>query len=203
MPWKSGWKSTFPHDMVPSATIAVRYWDGALLSSAFALQANAAEEFIVIAAKLVALIEIHSSRLTADIVKDLFTNERTPGFRAVRPQDLEHRIVQLLNRLGNWIGDPRSEKTRTEFTDWGRRRFDQGIPLSELIYAVIIIKQHLRRYISDNGLVDEAFPRMEGDYVLPLHLQSLHDLHVLVGQFFDEALYYLAIGYEERLRGPR
>ena len=44
---------------------------------------------------------------------------------------------------------------------------------------------------------------MEGDYVLPLHLQSLHDLHVLVGQFFDEALYYLAIGYEERLRGPR
>jgi len=173
MPWKSGWKSTFPHDMVPPATIAVRYWDGALLSSAFALQANAAEEFIVIAAKLVALIEIHSSRLTADIVKDLFTNERTPGFRAVRPQDLEHRIVQLLNRLGNWIGEPRSEKTRTEFTDWGRRRFDQGIPLSELIYAVIVIKQHLRRYISDNGLVDEAFPRMEGDYVLPLHLQSL------------------------------
>ena len=163
-----------------------------------------AGEFIVIAAKLVELIEIHASSLTTDIAQDLFTNERTPGFRAVRPQELEHRIVQLLNRLGNWIGDPRSEKTRTEFSDWGRRRFDQGIPLSELIYAVIIIKQHLRRYISDNGLVDAAFPRMEGDYVLPLHLQSLHDLHVLVGQFFDEALYHLAIGYEDRSgRSPR
>src|SRR6185503_654720 len=161
--------------MVPPATIAVRYWD-ALCYHRPALQANAAGEFIVIAAKLVELIEIHASRLTTDIAQDLFTNARTPGFRAVRPQDLEQRIVQLLNRLGNWIGDPRSEKTRTEFSDWGRRRFDQGIPLSELIYAVIIIKQHLRRYISDN---------------------------VLVGQFFDEALYYLAIGYEERLRGPR
>jgi hypothetical protein len=155
----------------------------------------------VIAAKLVELIEIHASSLTADITRDLCTNNRTPGFRAVRPQELEHRIVQLLNRLGTWIGDPRSERTRTEFTDWGRRRFDQGIPLSELIYAVIIIKQHLRSYIADNGLVDAAFPRMEGDYVLPLHLQSLHDLHVLVGLFFDEALYYLAIGYEERVRG--
>jgi len=154
----------------------------------------------VISAKLVELIEIHSSRLTTDIAQDLFTNERTRGFRAVRPQDLEQRIFQLLNHLGNWIGDPRSDKTRKEFADWGRRRFDQGIPLSELIYAVIIIKQHLRRYINDNGLVDAAFPRVEGDYVLPLHLHSLHELNMRVGLFFDEALYYLATGYEERVR---
>ena len=31
--------------------------------------------------------------------------------------------------------------------------FDQGIPLSELIYAIVVLKQHLRRYTSDNGLV--------------------------------------------------
>jgi hypothetical protein len=154
----------------------------------------------MISAKLVELIEIHATRLTTDIAEDLFTNERTRGFRAVRPQDLEQRLFQLLHHLGNWIGDPRSERTREEFTDWGRRRFDQGIPLSELIYAVIVIKQHLRRYISDNGLVDASFPRVEGDYVLPLHLHSLHDLNAQVGQFFDEALYYLANGYEDRVR---
>lgn len=150
----------------------------------------------MIAARLVELIELHSTRLTSDIVEDLSTNERTRGFRVVRPQDLEQRVFQLLHHLGNWIGEPRSEKTRAEFTDWGRRRFDQGIPLSELIYAIIVIKQHLRQYISDNGLVDAAFPRMEGDYVLPMHLHSLHDLNAQVGRFFDEALYYLAIGYE-------
>jgi len=98
----------------------------------------------------------------------------------------------------SWIGDPRSDKTRDEFTDWGRRRFDQRIPLSELIFAVIVIKQHLRRYISDNGLVAASFPRVDGDYVLPLHLHSLQDLNTRVGRFFDEALYDLAIGYEER-----
>ena len=104
----------------------------------------------------------------------------------------------MLHHLGNWIGDPRSDKTRDEFTDWGRRRFDQRIPLSELIFAVIVIKQHLRRYISDNGLVAASFPRVDGDYVLPLHLHSLQDLNTRVGRFFDEALYDLAIGYEER-----
>jgi hypothetical protein len=152
----------------------------------------------MIGAKLIELIEIHSSRLTADIAEDLLSNERTLGFSAVRRADLESRVFRLLHHLGNWIGDPRPDKTRAEFTDWGRRRFDQGIPLSELIFAVLIIKRHLRRYISDNGLVDASFPRVEGDYVLPMHLYSLQDLNSQVGRFFDEALYSLALGYEER-----
>jgi len=154
----------------------------------------------VIAAKLVELIETHAPRLTTDIVGDLVTNERTRGFRAVRRHDLDDRVFQLLHHLGDWIGDPRSDRTRAEFTDWGRRRFDQGIPLSELIFAVIVIKQHLRQYISDNGLVAASFPRIEGDYVLPLHLHGLQELNTQVGRFFDEALYDLAIGYEERVR---
>jgi hypothetical protein len=44
--------------------------------------------------------------------------------------------------------------------------------------------------------VDAAFPRAESEYVLPMHLHSLQDLNVRVGQFFDEALYHLACGYE-------
>jgi hypothetical protein len=82
------------------------------------------------------------------------------------------------------------------------KRFAQGIPLSELIFAVIVIKQHLRRYINDNGLVAASFPRVDGDYVLPLHLHSLQDLNTQVGRFFDEALYDLALGYEARAREP-
>jgi len=157
----------------------------------------------VIGAKLVELIQVHAPRLTSDIARDLTTNQRTPGFRRVRPQDLEQRIFQLLHHLGNWIGNPHSEKVQIEFTDWGRRRFDQGIPLSELIYAIIVIKQHLRQYIRDNGLIDAAFPHVESDYVLPLHLHSLQELNALVGQFFDEALYNLACGYEERARAAK
>jgi hypothetical protein len=154
----------------------------------------------VIGAKLVELIEVHARRLTTDVVQDLVTNDRTRGFRAVREIDLEQRLFHILNQLGNWIGDPHSVQVQAEFTDWGRHRFDQGIPLSELIYGIIVIKQHLRRYISDNGLVDAAFPRVESDYVLPLHLHSLQELNASVGQFFDEALYHLACGYEERAR---
>ena len=150
----------------------------------------------MIAARLIELIEIHASRLTHDVAQDLATNRRTPGFAKVPSEELESRVFQLFHHLGNWIGDPTSRKVEAEFLDWGRRRFDQRIPLSEIVYAIIILKQHLRRYIRDNGLIDAAFPRIEGDYVLPVHMQGLQDLNVRVGEFFDEALYYLARGYE-------
>jgi hypothetical protein len=89
---------------------------------------------------------------------------------------------------------------QAEFGDWGRRRFDQGIPLSEIVYAVIVLKQHMARYILDNGLVDASFPRIDSDYVLPMHLNSLQDLNIQVGQFFDEVLYHLACGYEDEAK---
>jgi hypothetical protein len=150
----------------------------------------------MISAKLIELIEIHATRLAADVAQDLRSNPRTAGFRSVPQGDLEQRVFQLFHHLGNWIGHPKSERVEAEFVDWGRRRFGQGIPLSEIVYAIVILKQHLRRYIRDNGLVDAAFPRIDGDYVLPMHLHSLHDLNVRVGEFFDEALYYLTRGYE-------
>jgi hypothetical protein len=150
----------------------------------------------MISAQLIELIENHAPTLSHDITQDLVSSERTRAFRTVRRDDLEPRIFDLLHHLGNWIGDPRSERVEQEFNEWGRRRFGQGIPLSEIVYAMIILKRHLRRYIRDNGLVDAAFPHIEGDYVLPMHLQGLQDLNATVGAFFDEALYHLTRGYE-------
>lgn len=153
----------------------------------------------MVAEKLVELIELHAGRLAADVTQDLMTNERTRGFRKVRRVDLEERIFRLFHQLGDSLGHRHSERLQAEFSDWGGRRFGQGIPLSEIIYSIIVLKQHLRRYIRDNGLVEASFPRVEGDFVLPMHLNSLQDLNAQVGLFFDEALYHLTCGYEQQM----
>jgi hypothetical protein len=152
----------------------------------------------MISVKLIELIEIHATELSNDTARDLMTNPRTPGFSAVPQGELEERLFQIFHHLGNWIGDPGNLRVRKEFEEWGNRRFDQGITLSQVVYAVILIKQHLRHYIADHGLVDASFPRVESDYVLPMHLHSLQELNTRVGQFFDEALYHLARGFEAR-----
>jgi hypothetical protein len=152
----------------------------------------------MISVKLIELIENHATELSNDTARDLMTNPRTPGFRAVPQRELEERLFQIFHHLGDWIGDPGNLRVRTEFEEWGNRRFDQGLTLSQVVYAIIVIKQHLRHYIADHGLVDASFPRVESDYVLPMHLHSLQELNTRVGQFFDEALYHLARGFEAK-----
>lgn len=150
----------------------------------------------MVAERLVELIEIQAPHLAADVAQELMTHERTSGFRTVRRSDLEARLFQLFHHLGDWISDRRSDNVRLEFADWGRKRFNQKIPISHIVFGIIILKQHLRRYIHEHGLVEASFPRVDGDFVLPMHLHSLQDLNTQVGLFFDEALYYLSLGYE-------
>jgi hypothetical protein len=150
----------------------------------------------MISANLIELIAIHADKVTADVVRDLTTDERTRGFRTVPISELEPRVFELFHHLGKWIGEPKAGRVQEEFSEWGRRRFGQGIPLSEIVYAVLLLKHHLRRYIRDHGLIEASFPRVESDYILPMHLHSLQDLNEQVGAFFDEALYHLARGYE-------
>jgi hypothetical protein len=154
----------------------------------------------MIAAKLIELTQDHATRLAADTVQELATSPRTAGFRVVPRDELEDRVFEIFHHLGSWIADPRSDRVEAEFNEWGRRRLSQAIPLSEVVYAMIVVKQHLRRFISDNGLIEAAFPRADGDYLLPMHLQSLQTLNESVGRFFDEAIYHLARGYEAESR---
>ena len=150
----------------------------------------------MISARVVELIEIHADQLTNEVARSLVGNARTTGFRRVRAEDLERRIFQILHELGTWIENPKAERVRAEFSEWGRRRFEEGIPLSEIVYAVLLLKGTLRRYIRDNGLVEEVVPRMHGEGVLPVHLHGLMELNSQVNEFFDEAIYHLCAGYE-------
>lgn len=150
----------------------------------------------MISARLVELIQNHAPQITQDVVNDLRSNPQTRGFQAVPQLELEARIFEICHHLGNWIGTSAEAAVQLEFEDWGRRRFGQGIRLSEVVYAVILLKRHLRRYIREHGLIESSFPRIDGDYVMPMHLISLQDLDGMVSEFFDKAIHHLARGYE-------
>jgi hypothetical protein len=140
-------------------------------------------------------------------VEDLMTNERTPTFRRLNAGDVETRVSALFYGLGKWIGDTDEDAVRDEYEEMGRVRFRQGVPVSELVYALLIMKSHLRRYIREHGLVDFAGDRVAPPELLPLELHSIQDINYRVGEFFDRALYHLARGYEaealEVTQGPK
>jgi hypothetical protein len=159
----------------------------------------------MLTARLIELIETHADGLTRDALKDLATNPRTGTFRLVPPDELRERIFATYHNLGKWIGDPDDDAMRAAYESWGARRLRQGIPLSEIVYALILIKHHLRQFVRSHGLVEFSGDRVVPGDLIGVQLHSIQELNYLVGDFFDRAMYYLARGYEQeasRQTGP-
>ena len=132
---------------------------------------------------LTGLIEAHTEALTKDALEHVIMHPRTPSFRAVPRAELSARIQVLHRTLAEWLGKQDDDAVRAAFEDWGRKRFAQQVPVSELVYMVIIAKDQLRRYGREHGIE-------------PAELDGL------VAAFFDRALYYLVRGYEMQAAAP-
>jgi len=150
----------------------------------------------MLANRLIQLIENHSEALTQEAVHDVLANEKTKSFRKVSRAELKPRIAALYQNLGKWLGIPDEDAIRQEYEDWGRTRFRQGIPLSEITYVLILTKKHLRKFIREHGLVHFSGDRVTPNELLPVELYAIQELNYLVGEFFDRALYHLVRGYE-------
>jgi hypothetical protein len=150
----------------------------------------------MLATRLIQLIENHSKSLTRDAMQDVLTNENTTTFRRVPKAELEPRIASLYQNLGKWIGNPSDDAIRKEYEQWGRTRFREGIPFSEIVYVLTLTKKHLRKFIREHGLVTFSGDLVTPGELVPVELYAIQELNYLVGDFFDKALYYLVRGYE-------
>jgi hypothetical protein len=143
----------------------------------------------VLSARLIRVIEDHAEELTRGVLRDLASNPRTTAYHRLPPDELHRRVYDVYRNLGRWLGDKTEEHVESTYGGLGRRRFGEGVPLSEVVYALILTKEHLREYIRAVGLVDSA---------VDLYLEE--ELHLLIGHFFDNALYHTVRGYEAEAR---
>jgi hypothetical protein len=157
----------------------------------------------MLSAQLIKLIETHAQSLAREVVADLLTNEHTPSYHRFPKEELERRAFVFYQNLGNWIGDPKDDAIRAEYEEWGKVRCREAIPVSEIVYSLILRKRHLRRYIRDHGSIELSGGRLASAELVPLELYSIQELNYLVGDFFDRALYYLMRGYEMQAQADR
>ena len=139
----------------------------------------------MLSARLVKVIEEHAEELTRGVLSDLAGNARTPHYHNLPAPELHRRVYDVYHNLGRWLGDKTEEHLEATFGGLGRARRGEGVPLSEVVYALVLIKEHLREYIQAVGLVDSA---------VELYLEE--ELHLMIGHFFDRAVYHTVKGYE-------
>ena len=135
---------------------------------------------------LMRLIETHAEELSDKLIHALRTNPRTTFLHQVSEAELKRRGFDLYHNLGRWLAEKSEAEIEATYRENGRRRFSEGVPLSELIYALILMKQYLWEFIRKNDLPETA-----------TNIYSEEQLQMMVGQFFDRALYHAVRGYEE------
>ena len=138
--------------------------------------------------RLVRMIEQHAEELTRALVEDIQSNPRTASYHRLSRGAIHDRAYNVYKDLGLWLNSKAEEDIEASYTALGKEREAEGIPISEVVYALILTKYHLRDYIRAAGLVDSA-----------VELYQEQELHRQLGQFFDKAVYYTVRAYERAL----
>lgn len=143
---------------------------------------------MMLAYKLVRLIETHSDALAAGLLSKVRSSELTRSYQNVPNGDLKDRVGDIYSHLGEWLLGKSSFDIERRYEEIGARRVHQGVPVSELIWVIILTKENLWEFLQKESIPErpiEAFGELE--------------MLQLLDQFFDRAIYYASVGYERAL----
>jgi hypothetical protein len=140
--------------------------------------------------RLIDLIENRADTLTIHTVEKLQTSPRTRAYQKLSYQDLYSRVHDVYGHFGRWLLERTDDVVEASYTELGVQRFKEGIPLAEVLWALVLTKYQLLHYARSCSMADSA-----------IELYRWQEFDGLVNQFFDRAACYVAQGYEARLRG--
>jgi len=136
--------------------------------------------------RLVRLIERHCEALSRGLAEQIRASERTSDFRKIAEKDLQLAATEVYRHLGEWLLQKTENDIAVRFKTIATRRAAEGIRLHQFVWALMLTRDYLWRFLRR-----EAF----ADNIVELHAQL--ELHQLLSQFFDRAVYYAMLGYEE------
>ena len=143
---------------------------------------------MMLAYRLVRLIETHSDALAAALLEKVQSSELTRGYRNVAPEELRQRVYEIYRRLGDWLLGKSAFDIEQRYEEIGTRRAHQGVPISELIWVIILTKENLWEFLKKENVMER-----------PAEVFGELEMMQLLDQFFDRAIYYASVGYERAL----
>lgn len=139
--------------------------------------------------KFIRLVEEKADQITNEWLREVKVNPSTEGYREIPDNVLSYRIHDVYKRLGKWLSveAPNYHQSAEHFIRLGRERASEGIKASEVIYALILSRAVLWRFIQRQGIINNA-----------LDLQQAMEFNQKITNFFDKATYFVAVGVESK-----
>ncbi len=140
---------------------------------------------MLLAYRLVKLIETHSEGLARALQQKIESCKRCPDYKNLPEGELARVVGEMYHGMGQWLMGKSEEEIERRYTRIGARRAEQGVPLSQVLWTIALVKENLWEYVQINNLGT------------PVELFGELEILQLLDQFFDRAMYYAAHGYEQ------
>jgi hypothetical protein len=140
----------------------------------------------ILAHRLMRMIETHSEALTESLEARIVKSERCADYRHVSSDELKTLVGGIYSQLGQWLVTKTEQDIERRYMTIGTRRAEQCVPVSQLLWCIVLVKENLWEYLKDNETLEnttEIFGELE--------------LMQMVDQFFDRAMYYAVRGHEQ------
>jgi hypothetical protein len=138
------------------------------------------------------MIETHSQALAAGLLDQVQNSKLTPNFQQnVPPDDLKERVYEIYRHLGEWLMGKDELQLEQRYLQIGARRAGQQVPMSEVIWVIVLTKDNLWEFIKKESVLEQ-----------PVEVFGELEMLQLLEQFFDRAIYYASVGYEQAVANP-
>lgn len=140
----------------------------------------------MVSPKLVQLLETHWEAVSARFFRLLNTESGLPHIKKLPESELNLVCRRLVSNIGQYLMTKPGSGIVIEYERIGRERFHEGVPLSECIRGIQILKEAAIGYLRDQGLFDTS-----------VDIYAEEELEHQIGIFFDALVVNLAVGYEK------
>ncbi len=141
---------------------------------------------MMLAYRLVRLIELHSEGLANALRKKMDACHRCPDSKNVPEGELTKVVYEMYQHMGEWLLGKTETEIEHRYRDIGAKRAQQNVPLSQVIWVIALVKENLWEYLKQENVMER-----------PAEVFGELEMLQLLEQFFDRAQYYAALGYEE------
>jgi hypothetical protein len=139
--------------------------------------------------RLVRMIETHSQKLAACLLDRVQSSELTQSYhRNVPGDELQETVYEIYRHLGEWLMGKDEPQLEQRYLQIGSRRAGQHVPLSELIWVIVLTKENLWDFVKNESVLER-----------PVEVFGELEILQLLEQFFDRAIHYASVGYERAI----
>ena len=99
---------------------------------------------------------------------------------------MKQRVYEIYRHLGDWLLGKSEFDIEKRYLEIGARRAQQNVPISQLVWTIVLTKENLWEYLKKEAVMDR-----------PTEVFGELEMLQMLDQFFDRAIYYGAVGYEQ------